>query len=76
MCERHLDNVGRINKAVEIEIAHMKEVNLQAIKKLQQPVSGRSCSQGTPFAKWENSSLATDYETGEINWGGERKVSN
>lgn len=37
VCEKHLDNVTRQNKNIESELSKFKEVNLAAIKKLQEP---------------------------------------
>lgn len=54
VCERHLENVIRLNKSIEAELNKWKEVNQIAIRKLQEPMKDMSnnfVSKPTP-RKW------------------------
>lgn len=54
VCERHLENVIRLNKSIEAELNKWKEVNQVAIRKLQEPMKDMSnnfVSKATP-RKW------------------------
>lgn len=67
VCQRHQENVQRINKNLDSEIQSLKETSLKAISKLQEPFSNMT-NQPFPnpstYAKWSTSSRATEYETG------------
>lgn len=63
VCERHLENVLRVNKTMEAELGKFKEVNMLAIKKLQEPMKDSSNTFAvkapkTP-RKWSESSRMT-----------------
>ena len=36
VCEKHLENVLRLNKSIEVEVSKFREVNMIAIKKLSE----------------------------------------
>lgn len=75
VCQKHQENVSRINKNLEGEIEGIKETSLRAISKLQEPFTAASSQ---PFAsiqnysKWSHSSRATDYESGDFEKRSER----
>lgn len=59
--EKHLENVLKLNKTIETELLKFKELNLMAIKKLQEPMrdmSNNYSSKMTP-RKWSESSKMT-----------------
>lgn len=73
VCQRHMENVLRVNRNMEEEIVLFHQANLNAIAKLQQPFTNRtnrslpqSRSQAT--GGWEKQSH-TDYETGDFDAG-------
>lgn len=67
VCQRHLENVGRINKSIENEVQCLLETNLKAINKLQEPFANRNNANSyIPSGKWGNTSRITDYETGDF----------
>ena len=67
VCQRHLDNVSRVNKSLEAETEGLKDTNLKAISKLQEPLANRTnTTYYAPTGKWATSSRATDFETGEF----------
>lgn len=76
VCQKHEENVQKLNKNLDIETQHLKEVSLKAISKLQEPFNSRS--NNVPFAnthnftKWSFSSRATDFETGDFEHKSER----
>ena len=61
VCEKHLENVLRLNKSIEVEVSKFREVNMIAIKKLQEPmrdISNDFASKPTP-RKWSEASRMT-----------------
>ncbi len=61
VCEKHLENVLRLNKTVEVELSKFKDLNLMAIKKLHEPMrdtSNNYSSKMTP-RKWSECSRMT-----------------
>lgn len=66
VCQRHLENVGRVNKALENEVQGLHETSLKAISKLNEPFSNRTNFAYQPSGKWGNTSRVTDYETGDF----------
>lgn len=66
VCQRHLENVGRVNKGLESEVQGLHETNLKAISKLHEPFSNRTNYGYQPSGKWGNTSRVTDYETGDF----------
>ena len=70
VCQRHQENVQKINKNLDLEVAHLKEMSQKAINKLQEPFNFRSNSgpfsniqnytQNT-YAKWNNTSRTEDF---------------
>jgi len=70
VCEKHLENVLRVNKNIEVELAKYHDVNTVAIKKLQEPmrdVSNTSSSvaqQNKVMGKWSTASRMTATGTG------------
>lgn len=75
VCQKHQENVVRVNKNMEAEIQGLKETNLKAISKLQEPFSNLS-NQPFPnpptYAKWTMSSRATNFDTGDFDRKSER----
>jgi hypothetical protein len=76
VCEKHQENVQKINKNLDVEIQKLKETSLKAISKLQEPLNYKP--NGAPFTnvhnftKWSFSSRATDFETGDFEHRTER----
>lgn len=70
VCEKHLENVMRLNKTIESELAKFKELNSQAIKKLQEPMRDVSnmSSKATP-RKWSESQRMTATGGFESSYG-------
>lgn len=71
VCERHLENVLRVNKNIEVELSKFKEVNKQAIKKLQEPmrdVSNTTTQMNRTSGKWSTASRMTATGGGLIDW--------
>jgi hypothetical protein len=70
VCQKHQENVQKVNKNLDLEIQHLKEISLKAISKLQEPFSSRPAAvpfgNSQNYAKWSSSSRATDFETGEF----------
>lgn len=66
VCQRHLENVGRVNKALENEVQGLQETSIKAINKLQEPFSNRTNYNYQSASKWGNTSRVTDYETGDF----------
>ena len=60
VCQRHLENVGRVNKSLENEVQSLHETNIKAISKLQEPFGNRTNSY-LPSGKWGTTSRVTDY---------------
>ena len=61
VCEKHLENVVRLNKTIETELSKFRELNLMAIKKLQEPMRDTSNNYGLKLTprKWSESSRMT-----------------
>ena len=82
VCQKHQENVQKINKNLDLEVQQLKDTSLKAISKLQQPFNFKSNQ--SPFnniinvqnthnmTKWSYSSRATDFETGEFERKSER----
>ena len=76
VCQKHQENVQKVNKNLDLETQHLKEISLKAIGKLQEPFAFRSNQ--LPFAnvqnmtKWSFSSKATGFEIGEFEHKSER----
>lgn len=73
VCQRHLDNLSRVNRSLEEEIGCFHQANLKTINKLREPFANRTTSQTQqqplPAAypeKWGAASRATDFETGDF----------
>lgn len=66
VCQRHLENVGRVNKSLENEVQGLHETSLKAISKLNQPFSNRTNFAYMSSGKWGTTSRVTDYETGDF----------
>ena len=72
VCEKHLENVLRLNKAIETELSKFKAINLMAIKKLQEPMRDTSNNYSTKMTprKWSESSRMTatgGFESNYVN---------
>ena len=64
VCQRHLENVARVNKSIETEIQQLHDTNVKAITKLQDPFTNRTnISNFVPSGtgKWGTTSRATDF---------------
>lgn len=64
VCQKHEENVVRINKNMEAEIQALKETSLKAISKLQEPfsnVTNQPFPNPPTYAKWSMSSRATEF---------------
>ena len=70
VCQKHQENVSKLNRNLDNEIAHLKETSLKAISKLQEPFNFRPAASpfnnSTNYAKWSASSRATDFQTGDF----------
>lgn len=64
VCQRHLENVGRINRSLDTEVQGLQTTNAKAIERLKLPFTNRA---SPPLnAKWGVSSRETNYETGDF----------
>ena len=76
VCQKHQENVQKINKNLDLEVQQLKENSLKAISKLQEPFAFRNNQ--VPFTnihnltKWSFSSKATNFETGDFEHKSER----
>lgn len=50
VCQRHLDNLTRVNKSLESEINSLHQTNLKAISKLREPFANKHNYNSVPFA--------------------------
>lgn len=48
VCERHLDNLARVNKSLETEIKTLHDTNIKAISKLREPFTSRTNKDQVP----------------------------
>ena len=64
VCQRHMENVLRVNRGMEEEIALLQQTSMKAIAKLQQPLNNRTNQPPMEPAGWEKHSRS-EYETGE-----------
>lgn len=71
VCQRHLDNLARLNRSLEGEIGTLHQTNLKAISKLREPFANRASGQlpqpsSSSYEKWAGASRATNFETGDF----------
>jgi hypothetical protein len=72
VCEKHLENVLKLNKTVEMELSKFKEMNMMTIKKLQETMREASNNYNTKMTprKWSESSRMTatgGFESNYVN---------
>jgi len=76
VCQKHQENVQKINKNLDIETQQLKETSLKAISKLQEPFAFKSNQ--LPFSnvqnmtKWSFSSKMTGFDTNDFERKSER----
>ena len=63
VCERHLDNVVRTNKAMTGEINCYKDTTLKAIAKLKEPLGKRTSGELGVSERWK---CEAEWETGDF----------
>jgi hypothetical protein len=64
VCQRHLDNVCRVNKTLEAEIQGLKDTTVRAISKLQIPLNKNNSSSNplnSSSGKWGVTSRVTNF---------------